>query len=135
MQLSGASKASTATHTVKGSASVIEDCSDDEEEERKPRPCNSARHCFKWGSKSKRLIFRNFYLLSTQTYSKCLSQQNGQKNTFFLEKLPISFDIDFAFGTLNPRTNQPCQAFAALLNGAGKGGVAGVHARAARLVA
>ena len=32
MQLSGASKASTATHTVEGSASVIEDCSDDEEE-------------------------------------------------------------------------------------------------------
>ena len=39
MQLSGASKASTATHTVEGSAIVIEDCSDDEEAERKPCPC------------------------------------------------------------------------------------------------
>ena len=57
------------------------------------------------------------------------------KNTLFLEKLPISFDIDFPFGTLSSRMNQPCQAFAALHNGAGKGGVAGVHARAARLVA
>ena len=87
------------------------------------------------GLKKKSSYLRNFYLLSTQTYRKCLSQQNGLKNTLFLETLPIIFDIDLAFGSLKPRTNQPCQAFAAFLNGAGKGGVAGVHARAARLVA
>ena len=46
MQLSGASKASTATHTVEGSDILIEDCSDDEEEERKPCPClMAASHC------------------------------------------------------------------------------------------
>ena len=46
MQLSGASKTSTATHTVEGSAIVIEDCSDDEEAERKPCPCLVAvSHC------------------------------------------------------------------------------------------
>ena len=38
MQLSGASKASTATHTVEGSAIVIEDCSDDEEERESESP-------------------------------------------------------------------------------------------------
>ena len=37
-----------------------------------------------------------------------------------LETLPISIDIGLAVGTLNPRTNQPWQAFAAVHNVLGK---------------